>query len=219
MMCVVALFLPGLAQAHTLDSWDGYRLEIGWENNPPYTDQLNAILLHVSPLVPGLDLEEQPFENGVAGLEKTLKIQLTSRDSKITLLLDADREMPGLYRAYSVITKAGYYQANIVGDIEGTPISLSMHPPQVRDTDQITFPETSDGQSQIEPYISQLAELDERLSEESSQVQLRVDNLESGILNTPYNPLSLAALTMGVVGVGMGGAAIYRAKHRSPSDP
>jgi hypothetical protein len=141
------LLIPGFlgtAFAHTVDSVGEYRLEIGWMNEPVVSGETNAIELFVSPLEPGLPLEEQEFKNGVSGLEKFLKMQLILKEDKITLPLSADHNIPGKYYAFVNPTVSGFYQANVLGNIGDTTVSLSMHPPKVDERGYIEFPESSD---------------------------------------------------------------------------
>lgn len=144
---ILLLIIPGffgIAFGHTVDSVGDYRLEIGWMNEPVVSGETNGIELYVSPLEPGLSLEEQEFKNGVSGLEKYLKMQLVLKDEKITLPLSPDHNIPGKYYAFVNPTVSGYYQANILGNIGDTTVSLSMHPPKVDERAYIEFPESSD---------------------------------------------------------------------------
>jgi hypothetical protein len=93
--------------------------------------ETNGIELFVSPLEPGLDFKEQVFKDGISGLSKTLKMQLILEDHKITLPLKEDHNIPGKYYAFVNPTVAGFYQANVLGNIGNTTVSLSMHPPKV----------------------------------------------------------------------------------------
>jgi hypothetical protein len=141
------LLIPGFfgdAFGHTVDSVGNYRLEIGWMNEPVVSGETNGIELFVSSLEPGLSLEQQEFKNGVTGLEKFLKMQLILADHKITLPLSKDHNIPGKYYAFVNPTVAGFYQANILGNIGDTTVSLSMHPPKVDERSYIEFPESSD---------------------------------------------------------------------------
>ena len=143
----ILLLIPGLigiANGHTVDSVGEYRVEIGWMNEPVVSGETNAIEFYVSPLSPDLDLEDQTFKNGITGLKKTVKIQLIYKDESITLPLSPDHNIPGKYHAFINPTISGFYQANILGTIEKTPISLSMHPPKVDERAYIEFPEPSD---------------------------------------------------------------------------
>lgn len=129
---------------HTIDSVGEYRVEIGWMNEPVVSGETNAIEFYVSPLEPNLDLKDQVFKNGILGLKKTVKIQLVYKDENIILPLSPDHNIPGKYYAFINPTVSGFYQANILGNIEDTPISLSMHPPKVEERSYIEFPEPTD---------------------------------------------------------------------------
>lgn len=206
---LVILLLPAaLAYAHTLDSFDGYRLELVWENNPAYTGEINALVLYVSPLVPGLELADQPFENGVPGLEDTLQIQLVSRDGNLHLFLERDPDTPGKYHAYVNVVKPGYYQANVLGKIEQTDISLSMHPPQVRNKESVVFPrgDTPDTTSQgLREDLDSVAAI---YDAELEDLRNRLRALES----PGDQPIQYVGLGLGAVAVGLGAVAIWRSR-------
>lgn len=141
------LLIPGLignAFGHTVDSVGDFRLEIGWMNEPVVSGETNGIELFVSPLEPGIPAVDQEFKNGVPELEKSLKMQLILGEDKITLPFSADHNIPGKYYAFVNPTVAGFYQANVLGNIGETRVSLSMHPPKVDERSYIEFPESSD---------------------------------------------------------------------------
>ena len=134
----------GTAHAHTVDAVGPYRVEIGWMNEPVVSGDTNAIEIYVSPLEPGLDLEDQAFGDGIPGLADTVRLDLLYKDQRIALRLAPDHNMPGKYYAFVNPTVAGFYQANVFGTIRDTPISLSMHPPKVGERSYLEFPEPSD---------------------------------------------------------------------------
>ena len=146
LILALTIIIPGfsIASAHTVDSVGEYRLEIGWMNEPVVSGETNGIELYVSPFNSQIPLEEQEFSNGIPNLEDSLKMQLVYKDKKITLSLKPDHNIPGKYYAFIDPTVSGYYQANILGNIEDTQVSLSMHPPKVDERDYIEFPEPSD---------------------------------------------------------------------------
>lgn len=127
---IASLSFIGLAYAHTVDSVGEYRLEIGWMREPVVSGETNGIKLFVSPLDPSLPADKQEFKNGIDGLQKKLKIQLVFEGQRVTLPLLADHNIPGKYYAFVDPTRAGYYQANVIGQIDDTPVSISMHPPK-----------------------------------------------------------------------------------------
>ena len=139
-LALLALAPAAAAYGHTVDSVGGYRVEIGWLNEPVVTGEANAVVLLVSPLDPGLDPEDQGFSGGIEGLRKTVRVQLVYKDHSVSLPLSAVPGSPGRYHAAVVPGAAGFYQANVLGDILGTPVSLSMHPPKVSDRSHIEFP-------------------------------------------------------------------------------
>jgi len=169
-------FFSGIAYAHTVDSVGEYRVEIGWMNEPVVSGETNAIEFYVSPLDPNLDLKDQIFKNGIPELKKTVKIQLVFKDESIMLPLSPDHSIPGKYYAFINPTVSGFYQANILGTIEDTPISLSMHPPKVEERSYIEFPEPTDltlnqiidGHTALISDIHNLKESVKNLEEEKS---------------------------------------------------
>lgn len=210
---LAASALTAPAYAHTLDSVGEYRLELQWEVEPPYSGEVNAIKLFVSPLVPGLELEEQPFQNGVGGLEDTIKLQLASRDHITTLLPEADDQIPGLYRAYVLVLRPGFYQVNVVGEIESTVVSISLHPHEVRNADYITFPSKYGDIYELEAAQQAIAAEQQALRanmEDAAHLARIVQNLESE-LDESAGVVYLAVIP-GVVGMALGGVAIFAAR-------
>ena len=180
----------GIAFGHTIDSVDNYRLEIGWMNEPVVSGETNGIELFVSPLEPDLDLKNQIFQNGVPGLEKSLKMQLVFQDHKITLPLEADHNIPGKYYAFVNPTISGYYQANILGTIGESTVSLSMHPPKVDERSYIEFPESSDltlnqlidGHTTVVGEINDLKESISELEKSNMQLSLGFAGIIIGLI-------------------------------------
>jgi len=181
-----------IAHAHTIDSVGEYRLEIGWMNEPVFSGETNGIELFVSPLEPGLEPEDQEFKDGILGLEKTLKLQLVLKDDKIKLSLVADHNIPGKYYAFVDPTVSGYYQANILGKIEDTTVSLSMHPPQVKERKYIEFPEPAD------VTLNQIIDAHTTIVGDINDLKESVNKFEA------YNQ----AINVGYAGVGLGIAGI-----------
>ena len=186
------LIIPGfsLAFGHTIDSVDNYRLEIGWMNEPIVSGETNGIELFVSPLEPDLDLKNQIFQNGIPDLEKSLKMQLVFEDHKITLPLEADHNIPGKYYAFVNPTISGYYQANILGTIGESTVSLSMHPPKVDERSYIEFPESSDltlnqlidGHTTVVGEINDLKESISELEKSNMQLSLGFAGIIIGLI-------------------------------------
>ena len=181
-----SLFLP--AYAHTVDSVGEYRLEIGWMNEPVVSGETNGIELYVSPFDSSIPLEDQEFKDGIPDLEKTLKMQLVLKEDKITLPLKADHNIPGKYYAFVDPTVPGFYQANILGTIMETTVSLSMHPPKVDEREYIEFPEPAD------ITMRQMIDGHTALIENVNDLKESVSKLEK----------SNQATNVGYIGIGLG---------------
>jgi hypothetical protein len=196
-------FFSGIAYGHTIDSIGEYRVEIGWMNEPVVSGDTNAIEFYVSPLVSGLDLKDQVFKNGISGLNKTVKIQLVYKDESIMLPLSPDHNIPGKYYAFVNPTISGFYQANILGIIEDTPISLSMHPPKVEERYYIEFPEPTD------LTLTQMIDGHTTLIADINNLKESVKNLEE----TQTNNMGYVGIGVGIVGIVIAIIAFVKSKN------
>lgn len=191
------------ANAHTVDSVGEYRLEIGWMNEPVVSGQTNGIELYVSPFDPNMPVEEQKFKDGITGLEKSLKIELVFEEKKIILPLNSDHNIPGKYYAFVVPTVSGYYQANLLGTIKDTTVSISMHPPKVDERGYIEFPEQSD------VTLKQIIAAHTSIVGDISDLKESVNRLNE---STPATTLSYAGITLGTVGIIIASIALFKMK-------
>ena len=199
----------GFAYGHTVDAVGEYRVEIGWMNEPVVSGETNAVEFYVSPLVPCPEIpepikcaESQEFQNGIEGLKKTVKMQLIYKDESITLPLSPDHNVPGKYYAFVNPTVSGFYQANILGSINETPISLSMHPPKVEERAYIEFPEPSD------ITVQQMIDGHTALIEDIGDLKDSVNNLEE----TKQTDMSYVGIGVGLIGIAIAIVALAKSK-------
>jgi len=202
--------LSGIAYGHTVDAVGEYRVEIGWMNEPVVSGETNAIEFYVSPLIACPEISEaskcaesQEFQNGISDLRKTVKIKLIYKDENITLPLSPDHNIPGKYHAFVNPTVSGFYQANILGTIVDTPISLSMHPPKVDERSYIEFPEPSD------ITITQMIDGHTALIEDVSDMKESINNLEK---KQSYN-LGYFCIGAGLIGITIAIIALVNSKN------
>jgi len=206
------LIIPGfvgIAYGHTVDAVGEYRVEIGWMNEPVVSGETNAIEFYVSPLTPCPDIpeaikcaESQKFQNGISDLRKTIKMKLIYKDETITLPLSPDHNIPGKYYAFVNPTVSGFYQANILGTIVDTPISLSMHPPKVDERAYIEFPEPAD------ITVQQMIDGHTALIEDVSELKDSVTTLEA----SQTNNIGYIGIGVGIIGIAIAIVAIAKSK-------
>lgn len=222
--CAAAPSLPA-AHAHTIDAVGEYRIEIGWMNEPVVSGETNGIELYISPLEPCPDIDvpmdcaaSQEFADGIAGLEDDLQVQLVYRGEKIWLPLSADHNTEGKYYAFVNPTVSGYYQANLIGDLPTTGISLSMHPPKVDERAYIEFPAPADAR------VLEIAAEHGNITAELDSIRADLDGLATGVRAAsaaadaaaaaadaapPPDPgIAYAAMGLGIAGLAVGGAAL-----------
>ncbi len=199
--------LSGIAYGHTVDAVGEYRVEIGWMNEPVVSGETNAIEFYVSPLLPCPDISEaikcaesQEFQNGVLSLKNTVKMKLIYKGDSITLPLSPDHDIPGKYYAFVNPTVSGFYQANILGTIVDTPISLSMHPPKVAERAYIEFPEPSD------ITVQQMIDGHTALIEDIGDLKESVGNLKE----TQSNNFGYVGIVVGIIGIGIAITALVK---------
>lgn len=205
------LFTVNNAYAHTVDSIDNkYRIEIGWMNEPVVSGETNGIEFHFSHLTPcSEDLEStkcaesQEFQDGIAGLKKTVKVKLLYKDETITLPLTPDHDVVGKYYAFVNPTVAGFYQANMLGMIEDTPLSLSMHPPKVNEREWIEFPEPSD------ITVRQMIDGHTALIEDIGELKESVSSLEE----IPQIDIGYVGIGVGIIGISIAVIALVKSKN------
>ena len=202
--------LSGIAYGHTVDAVGEYRVEIGWMNEPVVSGETNAIEFYVSPLVSCPEISEvikcaesQEFQNGISDLRKTVKIKLIYKDESITLPLSPDHNIPGKYYAFVNPTVAGFYQANVLGNIGDTTVSLSMHPPKVDERAYIEFPESSD------LTLNQLIDGHTAVVGEVNDLKDSVAILEQ---SNSQNSIGYASIGLGIVTLVIASIALTRSK-------
>ena len=213
LLILFLLLIPGMsaiAYGHTVDAVGEYRVEIGWMNEPVVSGETNAIEFYVSPLIACPEIskaskcaESQEFQNGILDLRKTVKIKLIYKDESITLPLSPDHNIPGKYHAFVNPTVSGFYQANILGIIIDTPISLSMHPPKVDERSYIEFPEPSD------ITITQMIDGHTALIEDVSDMKESINNLEKN----ESNNIGYVGIGAGVIGIAIAIIALSKSKN------
>ena len=103
----------------------------------------------------------------------------------------------------SILLSSGFYQANVIGTIEDTPISLSMHPPKVDERSYIEFPEPSD------LTLTQIIDGHTTLIEDINDLKESVKNLEQ--TNQQMN-IGYFGVVTGLIGIAIAVIALIKSE-------
>lgn len=181
-LCVTMLSASaGSALAHGHTDVGIYELVIGFHNEPAYQGEPNGLDLFVT----NTETEER-----VNGLEETLRVEIIYGSSKRELALRTQFGQEGSYTADVLPTEAGDYTWHIWGEIEGTPVDVSMTSSpdtfsSVRPKSDVSFPNSEPASTELAAQTAALAQ--------SAQTALLV-----GILGAVFGLVGLATGIMGL---------------------
>jgi hypothetical protein len=129
---IAAVALPFAVSAHEHQIFEingiKYEFGIGSMNEPVVVDDKSGLELRVSKVgvVPGHeDHHASGAEGAVAGLEKTLKVELVADGARKTLELEPAWGVAGLYNAPFYPTEATQFSYRLFGTMEGIPVDLT----------------------------------------------------------------------------------------------
>jgi len=143
LLAAVILIRPVFAHGET--EVGDYAIEIGFHNEPALLGQPNGLDLFVTNSKTG----EQ-----VNGLEETLQVEIIFGSSKKELEIRPQFGQDGAYTADVIPTQVGDYTWHIFGEINGTPVDISMTSGpdtfgSVEDTAVLAFPDPAGSGSPV----------------------------------------------------------------------
>ena len=158
------MILPS-ASAHTTAEVEPYKIEIGWETEPPVVGIRNDLVLKITEAG-----ETVGVYKGVTNVFKNL--EATIRFGGITKELDINSDVrPGYYFSPVIPTKTGTYFLDLKGDINNIAVNVQMPIEDVEGTSILDFPSVGGGSSGSEIIA---------LKNAISSIQRDVSELESG---------------------------------------
>ncbi len=150
-VCTIAIGLVGNAFAHKAEVIGDYKIEVGWENEPPVIGQKNTIEIIVTVATehdkksPSSDGEHVAHDEnmtdkdhsepgaGVSGLSDKLEATLSLNGQKTVLNL-AETSKHGVYHAKYTPAEVGFPSVNLVGKIgQGDEFEITFHPEKIED--------------------------------------------------------------------------------------
>ncbi len=210
---VVALFLAAVlalagatpAAAHEEGAVGGFRLAVGWGEEPAYTGVMNSVQVTIS---------EANGAAPVTDLGESLEVEVVKGSDRMTLPLQAnfgvgESRTAGDYRAWLTPTRPGTYTFRFFGSIRGQAVDESFTSSQttfneVEDVADIQFPAK-------DPSTGQLAT---RMEREFPRLYTRTDAVEDRVDNA--RTLAMVGLGVGAMGLLTAAGALVVARRGSP---
>lgn len=185
---VLVLLLPLLtiasiptASAHVTQTVGPFMVKVGWEHEPPSSGDRDAIFMQVW---------RASNEQGISGLENTVKMTVILGDARKDLTLTPSDEAPGNYSAAFLPSQPGLYVIRLQGNIQGqAAINNDFHIEEVMDGSADAFPSTA-GQPTTQ-----------ELQVEVQQLRTDLDQLRNQPKTVPGDGLIGAVVALALVGV------------------
>jgi hypothetical protein len=214
-VCVLVLFAfsfsplhPNPASAHITKAFGNYIVEVGWNNEPSMTGQMNQPLIVV---VKGSHLESgQPVINALANM--TVLVKFGTITKQLEFLPSPTTN--GAYLASIVPTQAGTYSLVMKGTIEDQPVDTEIPLDEVLSIDTISFPVTStsggDGNAAISSQLGIIInQLTSDITDAKNTVNSAAQNYQAAAKSIQDQKNSIDRLYMiTMVGIGVGAAGV-----------
>ena len=205
------------AFAHEDRETGGYKLVVGFMDEPAYEGERNAVSLRVtkesedeeeeSPSTAAMSMggRHDPEAVAVEGLQDTLQVEVTHVPSNVsrTMNLRAVFNDPGHYAADLIPTSPGHYRFRFFGVIEGEAIDATFdsragggHFDDVRVATAIHFPDAVASARELESAVRGL----QAASEESHD--------EDDDRDSAATTMAIVGIVLGASGIAFGGVSL-----------
>ncbi len=142
---------PQTASAHKSEVIGDYKIEVGWEKEPPLVGVENKIVVIITYAFPHEKTDStspdpklvEKYGKGISGLETKLDVSVTLNKEKTPLTM-TETSTAGLYAANFAPRYEGYPIVHVFVTVDETPIEIDFHPERVEDG-AIIQTTTSDG--------------------------------------------------------------------------
>jgi len=148
-LTAILLTFPPDASAHERKAAGGFRLTIGWGDEPAFSGFRNSVVVDVADAAGG----------PVKDLDGPLTVEVSFGDERLTLPLVPDGQRPGEVRAWLVPTRPGTYTFHITGKVKGQTIDATSTCSDstfdcVTDVSEIQFPAKDPSTGQLADRVS-----------------------------------------------------------------
>jgi len=140
---IFALIAVGMfttASAHKAEIVGNYKIDLGWQNEPPTINEPNAIELVITLASDyekdssGTQSSTPAKDSDVTGLADKLEVSITLNENKTFLTLKEDPQFPGVYRGEYTPTELGSPNVHVYGKIADTEFERTFHPEAIEES-------------------------------------------------------------------------------------
>lgn len=202
-MSVIALAAP--AFAHEARDVGPFHVEVGWKNEPTYTNIQNAVDFFLN------DANDKP----ITDLGDSLKVQIVFGDQKgdqLSFEPAGDAGTPGEYLAAVTPTRAGVYTFHLTGTIHGQPFDQSFT------SSDKTF-DSPKALTEIEFPVKDPTNADLATKLDRTSARLNADNTAAlkaaKKAKDDASMLAIIGIVVGALGLVVGGIGLTRGRRAS----
>ena len=198
LLLTLFLLLGGFssAYAHKTVNVENLDIEVGWQDEPPLVDFMNAITFEINE-------NTSDGQSGVKNAFKNLVATVKSGGLEKTLDIDSDPQA-GHYHSKIIPTRTGSLVVELKGEINGIPINSEITIEDVEDKSLLAFPDTAGSSDQ--DVVA--------LKNAMSGLQTEVTSLKSkisGMDTTSSDFNAETAYNFGIFGLSLGAAGVILA--------
>ncbi len=161
LLLVASIGFVGSVQAHKSEVVGNYKVEVGWDTEPPIAGMNNKITImitHASAEEKAASEEmthdeaehadeemshdeaehadeemSHGHDEGISGLASDMDVTVTLNEEKTALTMVEDEEMHGLYLGEFTPPSSGFPTVHLFVEIDGEPLEIDMHPEKVEE--------------------------------------------------------------------------------------
>ncbi|MFQ6013729.1 MAG: hypothetical protein ACE5LS_08875, partial [Thermoplasmata archaeon] len=138
------LALPAPVSAHTSVMVGEFEFEVGWRAEPPLVGELNGL---------DLGIHRHPSEEPVEGAEGNLTATLRTGPASVVKAIAPQAGRPGWYTFDVIPTREGDYTVQIVGNLEGTAVDITVPLETIIGRAGVDFPVNDPSASDLQDAI------------------------------------------------------------------
>lgn len=195
------------AEAHITKVFGNYQIEIGWDNEPVYTNLLNAAQVTI---------KKGSGDNAAPVINALKNMQISIKYGTITKQLDflPSETVDGQYNAPFIPTRVGTYSLVFKGTIENQSVDTEIALDDVSSVDELNFPasgpssDNSINMGQVNTVITQLTNDIEEAKKNSDTASQTILSAAKSFQDVRDSTDRLYMVSMTGIGIGIAGVVI-----------